>query len=573
VSTDLLNDANITDKEWVKREQMTAFAGFPLCMENRLVGVMAMFSRQPFPDEVLALMGAVADVISQGILRKQAEEKIVEQATLLDQSHDAILVTDLDGHCTYWNKSAERLYGIPAQEAYGQRADQLLCVERAYFENARMEVSNRGQWKDDACQATVCGKTIVVESRWTLVMDERSQPKSIMVVNTDISEKKQIEAQFLRTQRIESIGKLAGGIAHDLNNVLSPIVMSVELLKLKCDDEHSRRMLSVLEVSAKRGADMVKQILTFSRGVDGERILLQTKHLIKEVAKIVADTFPKNIRIRSDVPDTLWTVLGDATQLHQVFMNLAVNARDAMPTGGTITISADNTVVEPNQEQTHGDTTPGFYVLIKVADTGSGVPPEVLARIFEPFFSTKETGKGTGLGLSTALGIVKNHGGFLRVDTEANKGSEFSVYLPATDAFRTQLTPEPELRSVPTGRGEIILAVDDEAGVLTMIKEVLETYGYRVLSAKDGTEAVATFTAHRDQIRGVLVDMLMPHMDGPATIRVLKKLEPQVNIIAASGLMDSEKVRDATGLDNLAFLMKPFTAERLLNAVHDLLKQ
>jgi hypothetical protein len=355
-----------------------------------------------------------------------------------------------------------------------------------------------------------------------------------------------------------------------LNNVLAPILMSVEMLKEKFKDDQSRRMLNILESSAKRGADMVKQVLTFARGVDGERVLLQTRHLIKEVAKIVGETFPKTIQLKTNIAENLWTTMGDATQLHQVMVNLTVNARDAMPDGGTLTISAENTVVEPNQEPHPAGAKPGFYVVIRITDSGTGIPREILDKIFEPFFTTKEMGKGTGLGLATVLGIVKSHGGFVQVQTEVNKGTTFLIYLPALESAQTQ-PAENDQRALPTGNGELILAVDDEVSVLSMTKETLENFGYRVVTAKDGTEAIATYSAHRNEIKGVLTDMLMPFMDGPATIRVLKKLDPNVRIIAASGLMDNDKVKDATGMDNIAFLMKPYTAEKLLTMVHKVL--
>jgi CheY-like chemotaxis protein len=294
--------------------------------------------------------------------------------------------------------------------------------------------------------------------------------------------------------------------------------------------------------------------------------------LIKEVAKITNETFPKTIQVRTNIGESLWPIMGDATQLHQVLVNLAVNARDAMPNGGVLTLSAENTAIEASQQpQNSGNSPkPGFYVLIKVSDTGTGIPPEVLDKIFEPFLTTKEMGKGTGLGLATVLGIVKSHNGFVQVQTEVNKGTTFLIYLPALENAQAQATDGEQTR-LPGGSGEVILAVDDEVSVLSMTKEMLETHGYRVLTAKDGPEAVATFSAHRDEIKGVLTDMLMPFMDGPATIRVLKKLDPNVKVIAASGLMDSEKVKDATGMDNIAFLMKPFTAEKLLNTVHKLI--
>ena len=569
---DLMSDPQAGDRDWMKREKLQSFAGFPLLVENRLVGVIGTYFQGPLPEDALELLGAIVDSVGQGIVRKRVEEKVTEQAALLDKSQDAIVVIDLNSRVSYWNKSAERLYGWPARDVAGKRIDELIVRDEAQFDRVRKEVLEKLEWKGELCQVTRGDEPVVVESHWTLIQDDIGKPKSILLVNTDVSERKKIEAQFLRTQRMESIGTLAGGIAHDLNNVLAPILMSVEIMKQKFTDDQSRRMLSIVESSAKRGADMVKQVLTFARGVDGERVLLQSKHLIKEVAKITNETFPKTVQIRTNIGENLWPIMGDATQLHQVLVNLAVNARDAMPNGGVLTISAENTAIEASQQtQANGNSPkPGFYVLVKVTDTGTGIPPEVLDKIFEPFFTTKEMGKGTGLGLATVLGIVKSHNGFVQVQTEVNKGTTFLIYLPALENAQAQAT-DGEQNRLPGGAGELILAVDDEVSVLSMTKEMLETHGYRVLTAKDGPEAVATFSAHREEIKGVLTDMLMPFMDGPATIRVLKKLDPNVKVIAASGLMDSEKVKDATGMDNIAFLMKPFTAEKLLNMVHKMI--
>ena len=572
VSHNLVTDADIIDKDWVVREGMTAFIGFPLFVEGRLVGVMAVFTRNKLPSDATELMGCVADTVAQGIVRKRAEEKLLEQAELLDKSQDAIVVLDLGSRCTYWNKSAERLYGWEADGTAGHRANHLIFAEPGYFEQARASTLQHGEWHDADCQLRRGAEVLTVESRWNLVSDESGKPRSIMIVNTDVSARKKIEGQFLRTQRMESIGTLAGGIAHDLNNILSPIMLSVEVLKGKLEDPQSARMLAIVESSAQRGADMVKQVLTFARGVEGERVLMQTRHLLKDVSKIVGDTFPKSIQFKSEIPEALWPVIGDSTQLHQVLVNLAVNARDAMPQGGTLTISAENHVLEHEVEHQGVIVLPGFFVLLRVADTGSGIMPDVMEKIFDPFFTTKEPGKGTGLGLSTVTGIVKSHGGFMQVQTELGQGTSFYVYLPAQEGM--QVAPADHSTGVlPTGQGELLLAVDDEVSVLTMTKETLETYGYRVVTARDGVEAVAVFTAHRDEIKGVLTDMLMPHMDGPATIRVLKRIDPSIRIIAASGLMDGEKVKDATGMERIAFLMKPYTAEKLLTTVHRVLSE
>jgi two-component system cell cycle sensor histidine kinase/response regulator CckA len=380
-----------------------------------------------------------------------------------------------------------------------------------------------------------------------------------------------MEAQFLRAQRMESIGTLAGGIAHDLNNVLSPILMAIDMLRLKASDEASRKWLEVLRTNAERGGNMVRQVLSFARGVEGERVALQPKHLIKEIVKILRETLPKSIEITYHLPDDLWIISADATQMHQVLMNLCVNARDAMPEGGLISIRAENTFLDESYARMHIEAKPGRFVVITVSDTGPGMSAEIQGRIFEPFFTTKEMTKGTGLGLSTALTIVKSHGGFVNVYSEPRKGSQFALYIPALDAPGT--TEVGALQSdFPLGNGELILVVDDEESIREITGSTLETFGYRVLKASDGTEAVALYAEHRNEIAAVLTDMLMPFMDGPATIRALQKMNPQVKIIAASGLTAGHKAGEASLEGVKIFLSKPYTAEKLLKALAQVLK-
>ena len=569
LSADVAADAQLTDPG-IKAEKMRSLAGCPLIVENRPLGLMVLYAKEVLNEETLELMDTVAESIAHGIERKRAEKKISEQAALLDKARDAIICVDLENRCIYWNKSAERLYGIPASEAIGKDAAQILFSERALFESAKAIVVQKGDWLGECAGQHRSGNTVIVESHWTLVHDDTGVPKSVLIVNTDVSEKKQFEAQLLRTQRVESIGTLAGGIAHDLNNVLAPVLMSVEMLRPKLQDEQSARMISILESSAKRGAQMVKQILTFARGAHGERMLLQPRQLIKEMARIAKETFPKTIQAQVKVPENLWAIMGDPTQLHQVLMNLAVNARDAMPNGGTLLFAAENLLLNEEDAKKHGAANPGCYVMFSVSDTGTGISREILDKIFDPFFTTKEQGKGTGLGLSTVMGIVKGHKGFLQVHSEVNKGTQFKIFLPALETMAEQQRAA-ETRSIPKGQGELLLLVDDELPFLSMTKEALEMNGYRVLTATDGVEAVAVFSAHRNEIKGVFTDMLMPHMDGPAVIKVLKRLDPSVRIVALSGLMDSDRVKAATGRDDIELISKPFTAETLLTVVHDAL--
>ncbi len=503
--------------------------------------------------------------------RKRAEERLHEQASLLDHAQEAILVRDLDDRILFWNKGAERIYGWTAEETRGKRIFDFLYKDRtSQFEKAKQELLEKGDWIGEMRHFTKDGKDIIVESHWTLVRDERGEPKSIFIIDSDITEEKRLESQFLRAQRMESIGTLAGGIAHDLNNILSPILMALRMFQMRFTDDESQRLLAMLQKSAERGAGLVAQVLSFARGIEGERILLQPKHLIKEVAKILADTLPKSIEIEYAIAEELSAVRGDATHLHQVLMNLCVNARDAMPQGGKISLRADDVALDENYARMNLEARPGRFVCITVADTGTGIPEYIIDKIFEPFFTTKKQGEGTGLGLSTVLGIVRSHGGFINVYSEVERGTEFRIYIPAAET--SQAAPSKEiLDNMPRGRGQLILVVDDEAAICEIAKGTLECYGYRVLTALDGTEAIALYAQHKDDVSAVVTDMGMPHMDGLATIRVLQKMNPRVKIIATSGLKSVGKVSEAAALGVTAFLPKPYTADKLLNSLHDIL--
>ncbi|RDH47357.1 hybrid sensor histidine kinase/response regulator [Fischerella thermalis] len=503
--------------------------------------------------------------IRYALERKQNEQKIREQAALLDVATDAIFVQDLDGKILFWNKAAEHLYKWKKEEAIGKKALELWQEKDLSKLQAALSILMKNRaWEGELQQITKTGQEITVESRWTLVKDFDNTTQCFLVVNTDITQKKLLESQFLRAQRLESIGTLASGIAHDLNNVLAPILMTAQLLESQLDDERSKRLLPILISNAKRGANLVKQVLSFTRGMEGDRTLLQLKHIVREIQQVIRETFPKSIDVSTSIPPSLWTIYGDATQLHQVLMNLCVNARDAMPNGGTLTICAENFLVDENYARMHLDAQVGAYVAITVADTGVGIAPEIIDRIFEPFYTTKEFGKGTGLGLSTVLGIVKSHGGFVSVYSEVGKGSQFKVFLPAQQTPESLEEPEKEL---PTGNGELILVVDDEDSIRDITKTSLETHNYKAITASDGIEAIALYAEHRDEISVVLTDMLMPSMDGLTTIRTLKKINPNVKIIAVSGLASTEKVNAAADIGVKAFLSKPYTAKQLLQTI------
>jgi two-component system cell cycle sensor histidine kinase/response regulator CckA len=497
-------------------------------------------------------------------------------AGILASAMDAIITVDEQQHIVLFNSAAEKMFNCPASDAMEQPLDRFIPAR--YREAHREHIHKFGETQ--VTQRTMGklrqlsglrsdGEEFPIEASISQVNAEGQ--KLFTVIIRDITEKKKLEAQFLRAQRMESIGTLAGGIAHDLNNVLSPILTAVELLQMRFPDESSQRLLNILHTNAVRGAEMIKQVLSFARGVEGDYIPLQPSHLIKEIIKILADTLPKNIAITYSVSPDLWNVAGDATQLHQVLMNLCVNARDAMTEGGELRIEAENLEIDEHYARMNIEARAGQFVGITVADNGSGISQQNLSKIFDPFFTTKEQGKGTGLGLSTVASIVRSHGGFLSVYSELNRGSQFKICLPAVESAQSS-AQQTSRRDLPVGNGELILVVDDETSVREIAKEALETFGYKVLTASDGTEALAVFAQHLEEVVCVITDMMMPFMDGPATIRALRKLRPQLKIIATSGLKANGKAAEAANLGVTTFLQKPYTAEALLKTLAGELK-
>lgn len=515
----------------------------------------------------IRIIGGMTDLTA----RRKSEERIAEQAALLDEARDAITVRDMTHHIAYWNKSAERLYGWTAEEAVGRSARDLLYPDASSFDKAVVEVVKHGEWVGELSPTSKDGSQSLIEERWTLVREAAGKPPSILAISTDITGRRKLEQQFLRAQRLESIGTLAGGIAHDLNNVLAPITLSINLLTRGETDVRRLGILSIIDSSAKRGADMVKQVLSFARGVDGQRLPVQIPVLLREIEKIINDTFLKNIQVCIVMLPGLWPVSGDSTQLHQVLLNLCVNARDAMPDGGTLTLTAENVTIDEHFAAHHIEAKPGPYVSIQVEDSGTGIPAEILEKIFEPFFTTKEVGKGTGLGLSTSLAVIKSHGGFLRVYSEHGKGTAFKMFVPALTTTSATDHIIVEDLPLPRGQGELVLVVDDEYALRQLTRQTLEAFGYRVLLASDGSEAVALYAVQQAEIALVLTDMMMPVMDGNATIRVLMKIRPGVRIIAASGLSENQVISKAISSGVKHFLTKPYTTEALLTKVRDAL--
>jgi len=505
--------------------------------------------------------------------RKRAEEQIAQQAALLDEARDAIIVRDIEGKILFWNKGAERVYGWTRHEVVGRNVTDVLHTTRQTLEEISEVTVSRGEWHGELQHLTRDRRKLTFEVRCSLIRDGQGRPQSILAINSDITERKNIEAQFMRAQRMESVGTLAGGIAHDLNNILAPIMMSIEVLKQRAADSQSTNILETIGENAKRGADIVRQLLSFARGIEGERIEVDPKDLVKNTETIIKDTFPKNIRLDLFVPNMCWKISGDATLLHQVLLNLCLNARDAMPHGGKLYLSVENAVLDQQFAERHLEARPGRYVIMHVTDSGTGIPSAVVDKIFEPFFTTKEVGKGTGLGLSMVLAIVKSHGGFVNVESKPGQGTTFRVYFPALEISSEARKDSSVLPSLPQGKGETVLVVDDEPSVLVVTTQTLTAFGYRALTASNGAEAMTVYMGHRDEIAAVLTDMAMPVMDGPATIRALRDLDPAVKIIVASGSASIGTVSQTPDVGVRHFLAKPYTAGTLLKMLRTVLDE
>jgi two-component system, cell cycle sensor histidine kinase and response regulator CckA len=497
-----------------------------------------------------------------------------KRSILLDLVTDAVVLRSTQGWVKSWNRSAEKIYGWLAANAIGKQIEDFLYhIDDPQYQTAMAQTLDRGEWIGELQLFNKAGKSVTVASHWYLIATTAATPQSILTIDSDLTKHKLLEQQFLRAQRLENLGALASGIAHDLNNMLTPIVAITELLplRLKNLDDRTQKLLNTLAGNSQRGRELIAQILTFARGGDDEHPILQPRHLLAEVLQIVRQTFPKSIEISLQIEsDCLWTLAANANQLHQVLINLCVNARDAMPAGGELIIMAENIVLSDEYAKLHPHiASGGTYVAITVADTGVGVQPELLERIFEPFFTTKAIGKGTGLGLSTVQTIVNNHHGFIDVSSQVDRGSQFRFYLPAIE----QMAPEVADSIVPplTGKGELILIVDDEPSIREIIGTTIEAYEYQSVTASNSQQAIELYAQHHREIDTILLDYMMPGGDPMQTIAQFHAIDPNVRIIVMSGLSAHEIAVGDRDEAIKAFLAKPFSTQDLLQTLKSVL--
>lgn len=501
--------------------------------------------------------------------RREAEEAIRNQAQLLDLANDSIIVRDLEDRITYWNQGAERLFGWTESDALGRFEYELLqTVFTRSAEEIRHAFVRDGHWEGELVQKKRDGSIITVESRWTLQRNTDGSPHATLEISNDVTQRRRLEAQFLQAQKMESVGRLASGVAHDFNNLLTVIIGRSYLLMSRVDDDRMRKDLDLVQKTAERAAVLTRQLLAFSRRQPIIPRLLDLNELVANMDKMLRRLIGEDIDVLSEFAPNLGKVKADPGQMEQVIMNLAVNARDAMPKGGKLTIETANIDLDSGYASHHLSVAPGKYIMLAISDTGCGMDAETQNHIFEPFFTTKDS--GTGLGLSTVYGIVKQSGGNIWVYSELGVGTTFKVYLPrASDSTEPgQVAAE---GSQISGGSETILLVEDEQAVREIVRETLTSQGYTVLEAQHGPEALRIAEKHTSRIHLLMTDVVMPAMHGPELADALCKIHSETKVLFMSGYTDSALTRHGVLEGKREFMQKPFTLGDLAKRVRGIL--
>jgi PAS domain S-box-containing protein len=511
---------------------------------------------------VTNLVGTVHDVTQ----RKQNEERILAQAKLLDRAKDAILVHDIDGVISYWNRGAEKLYGWASREAVGRNVTELIHRDTTARERAHQRLIEAGEWNGELVQWTRAGKRVIIEASWTLI-NEPGAPRAVLSINTDITTRKSLELQVHRAQRMESLGTLAGGVAHDFNNILAAILANVTCATYALPPDHpTREYLAEIEKASQRATDLVRQILTFTRHQEPRRQPVKLAPLVTETLKLLRSTLPPKVELRTEFAADLPEVLAEPTQVHQVIMNLGTNAAHAMAAGtGLLSVRAERVVLQKTLLAGAVQLPAGTYARLVIEDTGTGMDEATLERIFDPFFTTKEPGKGTGLGLSVVHGIMKSYAGGISVRSTPGKGTVFTLYFPALDATAAETAPRvpPPVAQTADAGGERILCVDDEAAIVQVTTRLLERRGYQVVGYSDARRALELFESDPRQFDAVVTDVVMPELSGFDLARRLLSIRPGLPIVVTSGHIGPDEFATLTDIGVQEFVHKPTVIDEL----------
>jgi two-component system cell cycle sensor histidine kinase/response regulator CckA len=531
---------------------------------------------QQEPDGSTLWHGFIRDVTEQ----KEAEEELLYQANVLYNVSDAVISTDLDYMITSWNYAAAALYGWSATEVIGQPISAIISTEATseMLDQIYLHTFQQGYWKGEVVQHRKDGTLMTILASLVLVKDSFGKPIGTVATYQDISERKRaeetrakLEEQLRHAQKMESLGRLVGGVAHNFNNLLSVILGYCDLIldQLPPDDQ-LRTDLGQIRIASERAAVLTRHLLAIGRKQLLNPTVFDLSRLIDSLHKMFEQLIGEDILLKMDLQPDLWPITADHSQIEQVLMNLIINARDAMPTGGNLTITAHNVPLDNAATQMALDMPTVPYVLVTIADTGHGMDARTRSQIFEPFFTTKALGQGTGLGLATVYGIIKQSGGAIAVDSAPNIGTTFRIALPAGEQAALQPVPEPTTIPIQSGH-ETILLVEDEAAVRRLARDALRGMGYIVLEAQNGTEALACAQQYQGTIDILVTDVVMPQISGRLLAESLRVMRPEVKILFISGYTDDMMIRHGVIEAEIEFLAKPFSTNTLAAKVREVL--
>ncbi len=501
---------------------------------------------------------------------RERTAELRKQAELIELSHDAIFAKDLEHRITYWSKGAEGVYGWRKEDILGRVSHNLLETRFPVpLPDITAELMDKGRWDGELSHLRKDGKRITVLSRWAVQRDEAGKSVAILEINIDITERKKIEEQLRHSQKLEALGTLAGGIAHDFNNLLMPILLNAEmaLMDIKAGMLPSADSMAETIGGANRGRELVQQIITFSRHKGEELKPVDIAPITRETIKFLRSTIPAMVRFETHIEEPNSLVLANPSQIHQILMNLVNNAAESMrKEGGVLEIS-----LEKLEKEASDGLQPGFYICLKVKDTGEGMSPEVKEKAFDPFFTTKKPGTGMGMGLAVVHGIVKKHGGEVRLESEVGKGTTVSVFLPVYQGTKKEAPPSPQLDNL-TGN-ETVLFVDDEEVQTRTMGAMLKKLGYRAVMENDPRKALELFRSQPEAYDLVITDQAMPYLPGHRLARELLAIRPDIPIILCTGFNETVEGENPGSIGVSEFIQKPFTVKEIANLIRRVLSK
>ena len=577
-----------TDPLWADYRELALAHGLRACWsrpilssDRRVLGTFATYYREPRSPSVREhnVIEQITHLVSIAVERKQAEGALREQAALLDLTRDTVFVRDVNDVITFWNRGAEELYGWTKEDAIGRVSHDLMqTIFPAPLEDIRAELIREGRWEGEIIHTRRDGTKVVVASRWSLQRDDQGRPAATLETNNDVTGRKQVEAakerleaQLRQSQKMEAMGTFAGGIAHDFNNILGAILGYGELAQNNLAEGSAvRRQVDQVMQAGARGKGLVERILAFSRNGIGERVPVQVQSVVEETLELLAASLPADVRLERRLDAVGTSVVGDATQFHQVVMNLCTNALHAMDRSGVLSVVLERVTLGERRVLSHGRLSAGRYVRLSVNDTGSGIPPSVLERMFDPFFTTKRVGDGTGLGLALVHGIVADFGGGIDVATRVGTGTTFTIWLPAAGEIPVLLAEPPS--ELPRGNGETVMIVDDERALVALAEEALAELGYQPVGFDSSVAALQAFHAEPKRFDLVLTDEMMPELTGTELARQIRQVRPGISIILMSGYGGAQLSERAQAAGVIEVLRKPLVrrdiAAPLARALH-----